>query len=158
MEILNKSGIYLIYNLANQRVYVGQSRNVKRRLNCHKACLRHSNHSNEHLQRAFSKYGEDKFVFRSVEYCEVENLTEREEYWIGQFSSMNPNRSYNLLRAKTNGGHSEETRAKMSAANKGKPKSEEHRAKMIENRKGKIHSAEARAKISEKGVSASKRR
>ena len=44
--------------------------------------------------------------------------------------------------------HSEETRAKMSEANKDKALSAEHRAKISEAKKGKTHSAEARAKIS----------
>ena len=163
MEILKKPGIYLIFNLANQRVYIGQSKNVKTRLAIHKSSLRHSNHSNDYLQNAFNKYGEDKFVFRSVEYCEVENLTEREEYWIGQFNSINPNRGYNLMRARTHGGHSEETREKIGAAHKGKIISEEHRAKISENNKyrseetranfaaankSKVLSEETRAKIS----------
>jgi hypothetical protein len=153
MELLNKPGIYLIYNLENQRVYVGQSKNVRRRLNAHRSCLLLGNHKNNYLQRAFDKYGEDKFVFRSVEYCEVENLTEREEYWIGRFNSMSTSRGYNLSRAKTHGGHSEETRAKMSMAAKGKVLSKETRAKLSEAFKGKTHSEEARAKmcISQKG-------
>jgi group I intron endonuclease len=147
MEILNKPGIYLIYNLANQRVYVGQSRNVRKRFSRHRGSLLLGNHKNPHLQSAFNHYGEDKFVFRSVEYCEIENLTEREEYWIGQFNSMNRNRGYNLVRAKTNGGHSEETKAKLSAINKGKTHSEEAKAKMSESQKGRIHSEETRAKM-----------
>ena len=149
MEILNKPGIYLIYNLANQRVYVGQSKNVRRRLTGHRSLLNNCKHGNQYLQNAFNKYGKDKFVFRSVEYCEVENLTEKEEYWIEQFNSMNPNRGYNLSRAKTHGGHSEETRAKIGKGHKGKIISEEQRAKMKESHKGKIHSEEHRTKTSE---------
>ena len=44
---------------------------------------------------------------------------------------------------------SEETRAKMSEAQKGKKLSEEHRAKLSEALKGRRHTEEARAKLSE---------
>jgi group I intron endonuclease len=149
MEILKNPGVYLIYNLVNQKVYVGQSRNVRNRLFVHKSSLRLGKHVNTYLQNAFNKYGEDKFVFRSVEYCEIENLTEREEYWMDQFNSTNLTRGYNLMRAKTHGGISEETRAKMSKARKGKIHSEESRAKISVAKKGKIISEEHRAKMSE---------
>ena len=151
MEILNKAGIYLIYNLANQRVYVGQSKNVATRLRTHKSKLKRSCHTNPYLQNAFNKYGEDKFVFRSVEYpedCSPKNLTIREQHWIDQFNSMNPNRGYNLREAGENGGHSLETRAKIGAASTGRSHSEEVKEKLREAFIGKPLSAEHREKLS----------
>jgi hypothetical protein len=52
-------------------------------------------------------------------------------------------------RAKAAAGVSEETRAKMSAAHKGRPKSPEHRAKIGAAHKGVPRSPESRAKQSE---------
>lgn len=57
--------------------------------------------------------------------------------------------------------HSEETKAKMSAASKGKTKSPEHRAKLAEAKRGKKrspHSEETRRKISEANRLAAARR
>ena len=47
--------------------------------------------------------------------------------------------------------HSEETKAKMSAAKKGVPKSEETKAKMSAANMGKVHSDETKAKMSAAG-------
>ena len=47
--------------------------------------------------------------------------------------------------------HSEETRAKISAAKKGVPKSEETKAKMSAANMGKVHSDETKAKMSAAG-------
>lgn len=69
MEI---SGIYGIYNKAKGIWYIGQSSDVLRRFGNHKSNLRHNNHENKHLQRAFNKYGEDAFVFQILEICPVE--------------------------------------------------------------------------------------
>jgi group I intron endonuclease len=151
MEILNKPGIYLIYNLANQRVYVGQSKNVRARLETHKKKLRNSHHPNPYLLNAFNHYGEDKFVFRSVEYpedCSPENLTIREQHWIDQFNSMNPNRGYNLRPASKNDPHTPEVIAILREKSKGRIKSEEERAKLSAAKTGQKHTPEAKAKMS----------
>ena len=54
----------------------------------------------------------------------------------------------NLMTGGGNGKHSKETKAKMSAAQKDKPKSAEHRASLSAAKKGKTLSAEHRAKLS----------
>ena len=102
MIIESKPGIYLIFCLANQRVYIGQSQSVKSRLADHQKHLKQGKHINSYLQKAYDKYGVDMFVFRSVEYPEdtsVESLTTREQYWIDQFDAMNPRRGFNLREA-----------------------------------------------------------
>jgi group I intron endonuclease len=143
MIVEKKPGIYLIFCLANQRVYIGQSKNVKARLGQHQASLRGNRHSNDYLQKAYNKYGVDMFVFRPCEYPEdtsPENLTAREKYWIEQFDSMNPRRGFNHKQAGPSGTYSEEARAKMSAAHTGKPS----------NRKGHVMSDEQKQKL--KGI------
>ena len=146
-----KSGIYLIRNTVTEKVYVGQSLNIKNRLYVHKAYLRNSNHPNEHLQRAFSKYGEDKFVFQVLEFCGAESLNELEKHWIDKFNSINPDFGYNKKEAGSHGGHSEETREKMRVNGKGKglgkKMPEEVRRKISESHKGMKHSEESREKM-----------
>lgn len=45
-------GIYKITNLLNNRVYIGQSKDVEARLKSHKCCS-----TNVHLKHAISHYG-----------------------------------------------------------------------------------------------------
>lgn len=75
MEWHNKynSGIYQIINKINNKVYVGQSCNIKNRKGCHFATLKGNYHYNKHLQSAFNKYGVYNFEFSILEICPVEN-------------------------------------------------------------------------------------
>ena len=57
-------GIYQIKNIINNKSYIGQSTDINKRIAKHKASLRHNKHNNSHLQNAYNKYGEDKFVFK----------------------------------------------------------------------------------------------
>ena len=41
-----KSGIYIIKNTINNKVYIGQSNNIQLRLNAHKRMLRNNIHGN----------------------------------------------------------------------------------------------------------------
>lgn len=152
MIVEKKPGIYLIFCLANQRVYIGQSKNLKSRLGQHQAELRGGYHHNDYLQNAYNKYGVDMFVFRPCEYPEdttVENLILREAYWIEQFDAMNPRRGFNMKEAGSIGRHTDETKAKISKIHKGKTVSDETKAKMSKAAKGKPKSDETKAKLSE---------
>lgn len=82
MKVISKdlcySGIYCIINIKNSKRYVGSSSNIRRRLWCHRAYLRHNNHENPYLQNAWNKYKEEGFDFYILEACEIEKLLERE--------------------------------------------------------------------------------
>jgi hypothetical protein len=47
------------------------------------------------------KYGIDNFLFEVVEECSLEELNNREKYWIKYYDSHNPLNGYNL----TDGGN-----------------------------------------------------
>lgn len=125
------TGIYGIHNLINDKWYVGQSKNIERRNCTEKSGLRHRNsfHSgardNIHMVRAWQKYGEDYFEWIVLEECSVDQLNEKEIFWIEQKDSFN--NGYN----ETGGGGgvrgrviSDETRLKMSISRTGKKRSE----------------------------------
>jgi group I intron endonuclease len=152
MIIESKPGIYLIFCLANQRVYIGQSQSVKSRLADHQKHLKQGKHINSYLQKAYDKYGVDMFVFRSVEYPEdtsVESLTTREQYWIDQFDAMNPRRGFNLREAGSHGKHTEEAKQKMSEAQKESMKKKMSSPDWVPPNTGKTHSEETKKRISE---------
>lgn len=126
MLVEDISGIYKIMNLINGKVYVGQSCHIYTRWAHHRSALRHNSASNQHLQQAWNKYGEDNFIFEVIEECDVAMLDQREIFWIDKLDSMVS--GYNM----TNGGGGvrgykipPESVQKMRAANTGKVRSEE---------------------------------
>ena len=102
------SGIYLIKNKITEKVYVGQSKNVKSRIYEHRVKLRNNLHCNGHLQSSVNKYGIESFIFKKIESCEVEKLNEREIFWIKELDSANKEKGYN----KTEGGSNAVCKAK----------------------------------------------
>lgn len=115
---------YVITNLVNGKVYVGQSKNPAQRKKGHWAGGRHGGKG--HLYDAMRKYGLDKFKFDILEECSEDLIDDRERHWIAQYSSTDPSKGYN----KESGGHAlkalhEETKRKISESLKGVPFTEE---------------------------------
>lgn len=81
-DLNNVCGVYKIVNLINGKIYIGSSKNLRLRLWGHRAQLRHNKHGNEHLQRAWNKYGEENFDYCILETCDEEHQYEREQYYI----------------------------------------------------------------------------
>ena len=84
------TGIYKIENLKNQKKYIGQSIDINFRWKRHKqAAYNKNSKSYEYpLYRAIRKYGIENFSFEIIEECEVDNLNDREVYWISYFNSF----------------------------------------------------------------------
>lgn len=89
------SGIYMIKNTVNNKVYIGQTKAFKYRWQQHKSDLRNNRHHNKHLQFAWFKYGEDVFTFEIIEECPIESLNEKEKYWIQYYNSNDSTYGYN---------------------------------------------------------------
>lgn len=166
-----RSGIYRIVCMISGKSYVGQSVNVDGRVRHHFTRLISGTGQNKHLQNAFDLYGAENFVAEILEFCDRELLTQREQFWIDHYGfenlyNMCPAAGSTLGRpfteeAKANHvgmkgkKHSEETKAKMSEAARGKKKTPEHKAKLSAHRKtvtGWKHSEETKLKISQSWV------
>lgn len=101
-------GIYKIQNLMNGKVYIGQSRNIKKRWTAHRNSPFNPNQPNydSFLYRAIRKYGLDNFSFEVIEECKPSQLNERENYWIRFYQSNNREKGYNFTFAESeSGGH-----------------------------------------------------
>lgn len=116
------SGVYIIVNSVNNKVYVGSSLDIKKRWKDHKWFLSHNKHHNPHLQLAWNKYGAIVFEFSILE---VESnpslLLEAEQRWMQWFGCCDRLRGYNSYScAGSSYGYkaSEETRKKCSERNK----------------------------------------
>jgi len=76
--------IYKITNTLNNKCYIGQTDDVKRRFTEHKALG--YGRENSILYRAIKKYGLENFTFEVIEE-NIENYNEREKYWIAYYDS-----------------------------------------------------------------------
>lgn len=90
-----QSGIYKITNLLDGKIYIGQSKNIKARWAKHRECARNGS-KNTRLYQAMQKDGLENFSFEIVELCPIEQLNEREWYYICQFNSLNEEYGYNM--------------------------------------------------------------
>lgn len=90
-------GIYKITNKINNKSYIGQSVNIKRRWRdeVNRSKDVNSVEYDKPLSRAFRKYGVDNFDFSIIEECPVERLNERESYWADYYNTYVPN-GYNV--------------------------------------------------------------
>ena len=139
-----KSGIYKITNTINKKVYVGQSENLNTRYSKHLYRIKRNEHHNEHLQRSFDKYGEDKFIYEILEETEDLSLMDlRERFWIDYYGGINSDDTYNLKDPLLN-EHNDYVKSKLSKINTGENNpnygnkwSDKQRKKMSESRKGK---------------------
>lgn len=140
-------GIYAIVCLDNDKMYVGQSVNLRRRLRRHIGALNQGEHHNHHLQNAFNKFGADAFyIDLLVPSCATTDLDELEAFYIAHLGKD----GFNLVLEQFEGPrqHSEETLRKIGKGNRGKTVGAESRAKISAALKGRPFSAETRARIS----------
>lgn len=132
------SGIYIITNTINDKVYVGQAQDLYIRTKHHI-----SDERNPLLKKAFKKYGLDKFTINVLEKCEIEKLDDREQYWMDYYEVTNRDKGYNIC--------------PIAGSTRGVKKSQEERKQMSERASqrigdlnpfyGKKHSEETKEKI-----------
>lgn len=82
-------GVYEIVNISNGKRYVGSSVDIERRWAGHRHRLRKNISTSHALKAAWAKYGEENFVFRILELCDVESLIQCEQKHIDQKSEYN---------------------------------------------------------------------
>ncbi|MDE5422124.1 GIY-YIG nuclease family protein [Ancylomarina sp. DW003] len=90
-----KIGIYCIKNRLNNRCYIGQSNDIYKRWNQHKAALKEGN-GNRKLQIDWDKYGENSFDFLILEELPDDKyeLEKRESYYAYTYDAWNE--GYNI--------------------------------------------------------------
>ena len=114
----------LKHPITNEVRYIGKTINVKRRYKQHLYDKRNSHKAN--WVRSLRNEGL-KPIMEVIEIC-TDNWQEREIFWISQFNNLtNFSKGGGIDYVRTT---TEETRIKISEANKGKSKTEEHKAKL----------------------------
>lgn len=74
-------GIYKITKKSNNKSYIGQSNDIVRRFEEHKSKI------DIPIDMAIAKYGSDAFTFEILEECALNQLDEREIYWIAYYNT-----------------------------------------------------------------------
>lgn len=89
--------IYKITNDINSKIYIGQTiQTLNKRFNGHSCYSKTDRSANMYIKRAIHKYGKEHFHIELIEICPVENLNEREQFWIAKYDSYN--NGYNLTK------------------------------------------------------------
>jgi len=147
-NIMNKSGIYQIRNLINNKIYIGSAIVLRVRKNSHFGKLYRNKHENFYLQNSYNKYGKDNFIFEVLEYVECKDeLLEREQYY---FDNLKPEYNISLIAGNCLGvKHTEEFKRKLSKIHKGTKLSEETKQRMSESQKGRICTDRQKQRASE---------
>ena len=74
-------GIYKITKKSNGKSYIGQSNNIDRRIEEHK-------YKNDlAIDKAIQKYGIESFTYEILEECTLDELDEKEIYWIAYYNT-----------------------------------------------------------------------
>lgn len=145
------TGVYIITNKINGKIYVGSSVKVEQRWREHESDLRLNKHHSKHLQRAYEKYGISAFDFKILEeVSDSQKLLEREQHYLDTLTPYQRDVGYNNCRNAHNTlgfKHTEESKKKMSESRKGQKRSEETKNRISEALKGKQKSEEVRRKI-----------
>ena len=89
-------GIYRIFNIINNKTYVGSSINLESIKYKHFWMLLRNSHDNNYLQKSFNKYGEESFLFEILEECDYSELINKENFYINKYKSNDLTLGYNL--------------------------------------------------------------
>jgi group I intron endonuclease len=146
--------VYKITNTISGKIYIGSTKNFLNRKTHHLVCLRNKKHRNQYLQKAFDKYGEDKFIFEILEEnIEEQKLLLREQFYLDSYKSYNREIGYNLNpTAGSNKGFKMPESAKqiLREKNLGKRHSDKTKDKISKIQIGKKRTYEAKLKTSKK--------
>lgn len=120
LNIKDKGGVYMFFNLINGNCYIGSSINLARRFRIHLNSVWYSPSVKLPLPLAINKYGPNNFVFLILQYCDrIEDVClGLEQHYLDLYKPK-----YNLLKlAGSSQGfkHSPETLAKLKIMHVGK--------------------------------------
>lgn len=119
-----EAGIYYIQNIVTGKRYVGSAKSLHDRYKWHVRDLEKNKHHSIKLQRAWNKYGADKFCFVVVKFVsDLDTIYEHEQSFMDLYKCVD--NGYNICPtagSRLGQKFSDETKLKMSLSQKGKPR------------------------------------
>ena len=90
--------VYKITNLINNKVYIGITKQIIKRIGNHIYYFKNPNSSNNtYLHKSLRKYGLEFFTIEVLEICDtLDSLNDKEVYWIQYYNSTDNKKGYNL--------------------------------------------------------------
>jgi group I intron endonuclease len=135
--VIFDTGIYKLTNVKNDKIYIGQSKHIKRRLSEHRRCESKEDAvgGQSVIRRAIKKYGFKNFTFETLIYCdEGEYMDYMETKLIDLHECLVPN-GYNVRDGGNKIHMSEEGKKRISEKAKKRIITEEHKNKVSEGLK-----------------------
>lgn len=118
-----KSGVYIIFNNLNDKVYVGSTRNFILRFREHKSMIRKFKKFSK-LGLFYHKNKDDViFTFMILQFCDIKDLERKEQFWMDFYYSYDDRCGFNYLkwaRSAKGYNHTKEAKIKISNGLKGK--------------------------------------
>ena len=93
----DRPGVYIWTNLINDKVLIGSSIDLQRRKLEYYSRAARGEIGNTYFQRAWDKYGAEKFMFDILEFCEADVRLEHEQSWIDKYQATDERFGYNLI-------------------------------------------------------------
>lgn len=113
--------VYEAINKKNGKRYIGQTINsFKKRKQQHLDSVKHNHGGCRLFRNALIKYGSDGFDWKIIDHAKtVEELNEKESFWIEFFKTTNRDKGYNLKGGGANAFLTEETKRAIGSAQVG---------------------------------------
>lgn len=147
-HLLKAGKVCGIYKITSSlfNIYIGQSVDIGRRINEHKACR----NSNKNLSGSILKFGWNTHVVEILEVCDKSQLNDREKHYVDLYKSFSTVHGLNS----TKGGRSrpimtEETKRKIGEKSKGRKLSAKHIQGIKDRNTGRVVSEEQKKRISD---------
>lgn len=80
--VKNKAAIYMFINKVNKKIYIGKTIDLLDRIRFYTKQHFQMDSSNSKIFKALLKYKFNNFAFSIIEYCPVEDLRYKEQYYI----------------------------------------------------------------------------
>lgn len=81
------SGVYIIRNSKDARVYIGSSKNIIKRFGDHMSALLRGKHINPEMQKTYDEFGMSSFTLDILEICkDTSKLYDAEQKYLNEYS------------------------------------------------------------------------